>query len=288
MSPIDPLPRTGRAARAGRRGRQLIAVGLVLLAATGCATEDLPRFGMPESATAEGNRTSHLWSSGWIAAWLIGALVWGLILWAVIFYRRRSGALPTQTRYNVPIEVLYIIAPFIIVVVFFYFTARDESELTELPANPDQTINVVGHQWSWTFNYVDADVYEAGTPGRPATLYLPKDRTVLFELTSPDVIHSFWVTNFLFKMDVIPGRVNKFAVTPTKVGTFSGKCAELCGFDHSRMLFTVKVVSPQEYEAHLAALRARGQTGQLPQGVLPGDPIEVEEGVEAVVEGSAQ
>ncbi|MCI0686366.1 MAG: cytochrome c oxidase subunit II [Sporichthyaceae bacterium] len=239
---------------------------------------------MPEPATEESARIAHLWSGGWIAAWIVGAVVWGLIIWVIIFHRRRSTALPTQTRYNLPIEVLYIIAPFIIVVVFFYFTARDESKIVELPDNPDQTINVVGRQWSWSFNYVDGDVYEAGTPGQPPTLYLPVGQTVLFELTSPDTIHSFWVPGFLFKMDVIPGRVNKFAITPNKEGTFAGKCAELCGFDHSRMLFNVAVVSPQAYEAHLAELRAKGQTGQLPRGILPGDPLEPAEA--SITEGS--
>jgi len=289
VRPIDAQPRTGRAARAARASRlarQLIALGLVLLAATACSAEDLPRFGMPESATAQGERIAHLWRGGWIAAWMVGVLVWGLILVAIIAYRRRSDALPTQTRYNVPIEALYIIAPFIIVVVFFFFTARDETKLMALPADPDHTINVVGHQWSWSFNYVDGDVYEAGTPARRPTLYLPKDQTVLFELTSTDVVHSFWVPNFLFKMDVIPVRQNEFAITPTREGTFAGKCAELCGFDHSRMLFTVKVVSPQEYEAHLAELRARGQTGQLPKGILPAVPIE--QGADSAVEGSTQ
>ena len=181
VSPIDPQPRT---ARAGRRSRRLLALGLVLLTATACSSEELPRFGMPEPATEESARIAHLWSGGWIAAWIVGAVVWGLIIWVVIFHRRKSTALPTQTRYNLPIEVLYIIAPFIIVVVFFYFTARDESKIVALPDNPDQTINVVGRQWSWTFNYVDGDVYEAGTPGEPPTLYLPKGQTVLFELTS--------------------------------------------------------------------------------------------------------
>ena len=86
-------------------------------------------------------------------------------------------------------------------------------------------------------------------------------------------------------MDVVPGRVNKFAITPTKEGTFAGKCAELCGFDHSRMLFNVAVVSPEQYEAYLAQLRAKGQIGQLPRGILPGDPIE--QGAESIVEGAA-
>ena len=80
------------------------------------------------------------------------------------------------------------------------------------------------------------------------------------------MIHSFWVPAFLFKMDVIPGRTNQFEVTPNKEGTFIGKCAELCGVDHSRMLFTVKVVSQAEFDAHMQELRAKGQIGQLTSG----------------------
>ena len=98
------------------------------------------------------------------------------------------------------------------------------------------------------------------------TLYLPVDETVRFELTSPDVIHSFWIVPFLMKMDVIPGRTNQFELTPTQLGTFKGKCAELCGVDHSRMLFEVKVVTPEEYAQHQIDLRARGQVGLLADG----------------------
>jgi cytochrome c oxidase subunit 2 len=68
-------------------------------------------------------------------------------------------------------------------------------------------------------------------------------------------------------MDVIPGVVNKFEVTPTQLGTFAGKCTELCGVDHSQMLFNVKVVTPAQYEAHIAALRAMGQSGAVPSGI---------------------
>ena len=75
------------------------------------------------------------------------------------------------------------------------------------------------------------------------------------------MIHSFWVPAFLFKMDVIPGRHNNFAVTPTRTGTFEGRCAELCGVYHSRMLFDVKVVSQSAYDAHLKQLAAQGSTG---------------------------
>jgi cytochrome c oxidase subunit 2 len=99
------------------------------------------------------------------------------------------------------------------------------------------------------------------------TLWLPKGKTVRFVLTSRDVIHSFWVVPFLMKMDVIPGHTNVFQVTPNKEGTFLGKCAELCGVDHSRMLFNVKIVSPERYEQHLKDLAKKGQTGYIPAGI---------------------
>ena len=90
--------------------------------------------------------------------------------------------------------------------------------LTQLSDDPDHTVNVVGFRWSWAFNYVDEDVYDVGTPDEFPTLYLPVNETIRFQLTSPDVIHSFWVPAFLFKMDVIPGRLNEFEMTPEQGG----------------------------------------------------------------------
>jgi cytochrome c oxidase subunit II len=246
-----------------RAPRSALVLGGVALALTGCSSEELPRLGLPDPITREGKVTLSLWQGSWIAALAVGAIVWALIIAAPILYRKRSERLPPQVRYNLPIEVLYTVVPFIIVAVLFFFTARDESTLLALRDNPDQTINVVGRQWSWTFNYVDEDVYEAGTPGKPPTLYLPQGQRVRFQLTSPDVIHSFWVLPFVFKMDVIPGRQNEFEVTAEKTGRFRGKCAELCGVDHARMLFNAEVVTPQEFDREMTELRDRGQTGLI-------------------------
>ncbi|QIK09169.1 cytochrome c oxidase subunit II [Streptomyces sp. ID38640] len=263
---------------------------------------------MPTPVTDEAPRILSLWQGSWAAALATGVLVWGLIIWSVIFHRRSRTKVevPAQTRYNMPIEALYTIVPFIIIAVLFYFTARDESALLKTSKKPDHVVNVVGFQWSWAFNYlenVDGDkstsainssaldaipdkwkktapagadgVYDTGTPGtrnpqtgNPGpTLWLPKGETVQFVLTSRDVIHSFWVVPFLMKQDVIPGHTNVFEVTPNKEGTFMGKCAELCGVDHSRMLFNVKVVSPERYREHLKDLAKKGQTGYLPSGI---------------------
>jgi cytochrome c oxidase subunit 2 len=132
---------------------------------------------------------------------------------------------------------------------------------------------VVGKQWSWDFNYLDEDVYETGVHaqdvGEPGsfdqlpTLYLPVDERVEFVLDARDVIHSFWVPAFLYKMDMIPGRTNTFQVVPTREGVYAGKCAEFCGEEHSSMLFNVAVVSREEFDAQMEELRDRGQTGAL-------------------------
>ncbi len=295
-----------------RKLPQVLAAGLVLATATGCTYKDFPRLGMPTPVTDEAPRILSLWQGSWAAALATGVLVWGLIIWSVIFHRRSRTKVevPAQTRYNMPIEALYTIVPFIIIAVLFYFTARDESALLKTSKKPDHVVNVVGFQWSWAFNYLEnvdgnkstsaltspalsavpdkwkktapagADgVYDVGTPGERnpqtgnpgPTLWLPKGESVQFVLTSRDVIHSFWVVPFLMKQDVIPGHTNVFEVTPNKEGTFMGKCAELCGVDHSRMLFNVKVVSPERYRAHLKDLAKKGQTGYLPSGIKQTD-----------------
>jgi len=87
-------------------------------------------------------------------------------------------------------------------------------------------------------------------------------KSVHFNLTSPDVIHSFWIPAFYQKLDVIPGKDNNFYATPTTIGVFPGKCAELCGTYHSAMLFNVHVVSEADYTAYLKTLIARGQIGE--------------------------
>ncbi|MET9570888.1 cytochrome c oxidase subunit II [Streptomyces virginiae] len=300
-----------------RKLLQALTAGVVLATATGCSYtwKDFPRLGMPTPVTEEAPRILSLWQGSWAAALVTGILVWGLIIWSVIFHRRSRTKIevPAQTRYNMPIEALYTVVPLIIVSVLFYFTARDESKLLALTPKPPHTINVIGFQWSWGFNYienVDGDaatpkagavpkelaaipdrftkdfpagaegVYEKGVPGdrnpqtgNPGpTLVLPKGEKVRFILSSNDVIHSFWVVPFLFKQDVIPGHTNVFEVVPSQEGTFMGKCAELCGVDHSRMLFNVKVVSPEAYKTYLKELAEKGQTGFLPAGIQQTDP----------------
>jgi len=242
----------------------IAVTGLALLTLSGCASEDMPTFGMPaRGVTDQAETVLSLWQGSWIAALATGAVVWGLILWSCAFHRRRAGddSLPPQVRYNVPIEVLYTAIPFILCAVYFFFTARDEADIRSLTPEADvqNTIEVIGFQWSWQFNYLDEDASFTGTTGDRPTLYLPRGETVQFRLTSNDVIHSFWVPAFLYKMDVFPHRVNRFEVTPQREGEYVGKCAELCGTEHSRMLFNVEVVSPEEYQRITAEIRDSNQ-----------------------------
>ena len=245
-----------------------LLTGMSALLLAGCSKDSTAgRLGMPVPATKEGPRILSLWQGSWLAALLVGLLVWGLLIWAIVAYRRRSADdLPEQVKYNVPIEILYTVAPLLMVLALFYFTARDQAILTKVSDDQTHTVNVQGWRWSWGFNYLDESAYDVGTPKVRPTLWLPVNEKVKFELSSPDVIHSFWVPAFLMKMDIIPGRKNAFEVTPDRLGTFSGKCAELCGVDHSRMLFDVKVVTRAEYNAHIAQLKALGQSGTLHTG----------------------
>ena len=175
--------------------------------------------------------------------------------------------MPAQVRYNLPVEVTFTVVPLIMVLVYFFFTARDEDAILKVSENPDNTISVVGHRWGWDFNYLAPDgkpqVYDTGNQVDPPTMYLPIDESVKFVLTTRDVNHSFWVPAFDFKMDLIAGRTNQFEIVPKVLGTFRGKCAELCGTDHSRMLFSVKIVTAEQYQAHLDDLQRRGNTGEL-------------------------
>ncbi|SEG84969.1 cytochrome c oxidase subunit 2 [Nonomuraea solani] len=215
-----------------------------------------------------------LWNGAWIAALATGAVVIVLILWAVIFHRKRksSAELPPQVRYNLPIEILYTLIPLVMVSVFFFFTARDSAALAQVDGDARVKVKVEAFQWSWRFtSTVDGKALQpvAGVPVHDyhegPQLVLPVNTKVEFDLSTDDVIHSFWVPEFLFKRDVIPGirednPGRKFQInTLNKPGVYAGRCAELCGVDHSRMLFSVKLVSQDEYNKYIATQAGSAQ-----------------------------
>jgi len=253
----------------------------------GCSPTQLHGYlpGFQEDGVPTTNRVdmvAGLWVNSWIVLLVVGLVTWGLMLWAAVAYRRRKGqtGLPVQLRYNMPIEIFYTVVPLILVVGFFAFTARDQDILETQYEDPEVSITAYGKQWAWDFQYNGEDedfsdaVWSMGVQAEPEgdgyvdqdalpTLYLPVDKTVRIELQSRDVAHSFWVIDFLYKKDMYLGRDNFWSFTPTREGTYDGKCAELCGEYHSAMLFNVKVVSEAEYEDYLDTLRDAGQTGDI-------------------------
>ncbi|WP_268883544.1 aa3-type cytochrome oxidase subunit II [Aestuariimicrobium ganziense] len=258
-----------------RRHLGRAVAGVVAMAAlTSCSSETAAqwrRFGLLEPASDQAPAMGNLWVGAWIASLVIGVLVWGLIFYAIIRYRRRPGnEVPRQTKYHLPMEILYTLVPFLIIGVLFFFTIRAQNTVLAKEDAPPHTINVVAQKWSWTFNYMEQDnpdvgatVHTVGTMSDLPTLVLPVGETVRFNLASADVIHSFWIPAFYFKLDVIPGHPNSFDVTPSKIGDYDGKCAELCGTYHANMLFKVKVVSVDDYNAHLKKLASEGKTGEI-------------------------
>lgn len=212
----------------------------------------------------------QLWIGAWVACAVIGLLVLGLLGYSMVKFRRRPGnEVPRQTKYHVPLEVLYTLVPFLIIIVLFFWTVKAENRTLAKVDKPDHVVNVVGQKWSWTFNYMEKDnaaignvAHEIGTVDKIPDLYLVQGESVRLNIYSADVDHSFWVPAFYFKLDAIPGHPNSFDLTPTKLGTYDGKCAELCGTYHSAMLFTVHVVTKDEYEKKVKELIAAGQTGE--------------------------
>ncbi|MEO3933334.1 cytochrome c oxidase subunit II [Micrococcaceae bacterium Sec7.4] len=271
--------------RTGSRRKQITTItGLALagaLALTGCSPE-VQKGWLPteRGTTNHTDRIMDLWVNSWIAALVVGVITWGLMIWCIVAYRRRKGTVgfPRQNSFNLPLEVFYLTIPLFMVLVFFYFTDRDQQAIDNRAVPADVVVDVRGKQWAWDFNYkkgdvIREDVHEAGVQAhltgeavdkeKLPTLYLPVNKSVDVELNARDVIHSFWVPAFLQKRDMIPGKTNYIRFTPTKEGTYDGKCAELCGEYHSEMLFRVKVVSDAEFQAHLEKLRQDGNTGLL-------------------------
>jgi cytochrome c oxidase subunit II len=254
-----------------RRSKLAKVAGLGLLGALTLSGCDLRgswlSWGWPEGITDEAHEMHDLWIGSTVAALVVGIAVWILIAYAAIRYRKRKGSdqeLPRQTAYNLPLEVVYTIIPFVIIAVLFFFTVSTQNRVQQRSDDPDVTVAVNAFKWNWQFVYPETTDDNGGEPVSTVgssteipILVVPTDQTIRFELASADVIHSFWVPEFLFKLDVIPGnengRDNVFQVTVREEGAFVGRCAELCGTYHAFMNFEVRSVSPADFDAYLSA-----------------------------------
>ncbi len=262
-----------------RARRRIVLAGLLGLASvlmSGCSMADLPRFGWPEGITPQARRMQEFWSGAGIVALLVGVGVWGLMFWAFIVYRKKkNGPLyPKQTKENLPLEIIYTVVPFLLVLGLFYFTVVTENNTLDLKANPDVTVEVTAFKWNWDFGYPGTtvpgggEVHTVGSSAEVPLLVLPANKVIEYKLRSKDVIHSFWTIDFLFKRDVFPypeenQTVNVFQNTIDTTGSFVGRCAELCGTYHSAMNFEVRAVPESIYTAYLQRRQSVNQaTGQ--------------------------
>ena len=237
--------------------RALLLAPLAFLL-TGCAK--VSGLGFEEGVSSVNDISLSLWQGAWIAGAVVGVFTLILILWPAVFHRAKVGQseFPKQTQYNVPVEIAYTLIPFIIVAVLFYFTAVKQTEIVEKTTNYKHEILVDGFQWSWQFTYPEAGTKAVvtGTPANPPTLYVPLGEKVRYTITSNDVVHGFWIPAFMIQMQNLPGVTNYLEFTANKLGTYPGRCNILCGRNHSQMLFSVKVVTPAEYETYLETLKA--------------------------------
>lgn len=266
----------------------------------------------------------ELWTWSVIAALVMGAIVWGLTFWVIIFHRKKkdSPEFPRQTAYNVPLELFYTAVPFVIIAVLFYFTVVVQNYVTEKKDNPNVVVDVTAYQWNWKFGYRTIDMGDGsakydgideaataaalaaskpeglnehgepkigaihgknpqdlsylyynkietvGTSNEVPIIVLPTGKRVEFVLASSDVIHSFWVPEFLFKRDVNPNPKenhsdNVFQISEIeKEGAFVGRCAEMCGTYHAMMNFEVRAVSPEKFEQYIEARKSVEEGGK--------------------------
>lgn len=259
-----------------RRVRRIAVLPIAALALAGCT---VPTFGAVPGATTTSKSVYHLWQGFSVGAAIIGVLVLLLILWSVVFHRRKSSNIPKQSQYHIPLEMTYTIVP--ILIVFGLFVATLVVENKEV-ANPktNVTINANAFQWGWKFTYPGKNVVVVGQTTQNPVMVMPVNTNVHINLTSSDVIHGFYVHAFNFSRYALPGVLNQFTLRPVTTGTYNGQCTQLCGLYHSLMFFQVKVVTMPQFNAWLSskanaatALAAEKATNQQTSSVVPTKPF---------------
>jgi cytochrome c oxidase subunit 2 len=271
----------------------LVLVGLAVLASA--LGVDFPEMGRsfatglfpPDAVTEQGAKIRDLYTTVFAIAVVIFLIVEGLIIWSVIRYRRKPGddVLPVQTHGNNVAELAWTIIPTIIVGFLFVISWQTLNEVDTASAGAQTKIRAVAGQFQWQFDYLADDgqtaVYTQNlATGEGGGLYIPAGRDILLSLASQDVIHAFYVPQFLFKRDVVPGRLNEFdfKVDAADAGqTFRGQCAELCGAGHRIMLFEVHALAPADFDAWLAdsIAKANATPAPPPSGEAAGPTLQL-------------
>lgn len=273
------LPRRARGSGRVRRALSLVVVaGVVAIATTGCSVDEIIRFGWPIGVTHEAAEMRTLWTWAAIAALIVGVIVWGLQVWTIAFHRKKAGEaeLPRQFQYNLPLELFLTVVPLVIVAVLFYFTVVVQNNVDREPAGNEFKVQVTAFQWNWEFSYTgtrtpnsDRPISTVGTTDQVPLLVLPTNTPIAFTQESKDVIHSFWIPEFLFKRDVFPypdknDQKNTWVIQGIdRPDAFVGRCAEYCGAYHSMMNFEVRALPPDLFAQYMTLRqRLNPQTSQ--------------------------
>lgn len=283
-SELMSRPRAKRALLATRvSGFIALASVVALLAACsgnlpqGTQPGNLPPPGItPVPPVSEaGQATMNLYLLTFVIAVIVFVLVEGLLLLITLRFRRKPGddVLPKQTHGNNGLEILWTIVPAITVTALFiaaFLTLTNEfNDASTEASSPAVTIDVTGFQWQWTFEYKDQGIKMTGTGREGPVMALPVNETVRIRLHAADVIHSFYVPQFLYKKDVVPGRTNEFDVVVQQPGTYSGQCAEFCGIGHADMHFTVQAMSADDFDAWIAQQQQQASAPPPSQAAPP-------------------
>jgi cytochrome c oxidase subunit 2 len=276
---MPPRPDTRQSAPRPRRATLVLLPFLVAIVAAACEASLYP----PAPVTEQGRDILDLYNVVFLFAAAIFVAVEIALLYVIVRYRRRShdDALPEQIHGHTGVEVLWTLIPFLIVAFLFLLSWQ---ALGHVQADPrveaGVRVKVTAFQWCWKFDYVDegiaVEVPARNSKGQncrdenglPPMLVVPVGERIRLHLHSFDVIHAFYVPQFLSKLDVVPqaneARDNVFDFTPTQVGEFRGQCAEFCGLSHADMQFVVSVRSAADYAAWLAEMHARPSPSAQP------------------------
>jgi cytochrome c oxidase subunit 2 len=224
--------------------RHFVVVGILVIIGSIIVYLGLAAVGlMPVEASAQAVPIDRLWNLELIVISFLFALIAVPLVYSLVVFRRKKGDTTDGQHIegNSTLEVTWTIIPLFLVMVFAYLGAGNLAQIRRVA--PDaMVVKVTGQQWSWSFEYPAFGV-------TTNELHLPVNKQVLLQMTSRDVIHSFWVPEFRPKQDLVPGRITELRLTPTLIGNYKVRCAELCGTSHAYMEAPVIVSSQADFEA---------------------------------------
>ena len=247
--------------------RHFVVVGILVILASVLLYVGLDNAHLlPEAASAQAIPIDWLWNLQLIAMSFLFSLIFVPMVYSLFVFRRKKGDTSDGMHIegNTKLELLWSSVPLIVVVIFSIIGAGNLSDT--IRRNPSaMVVKVTGIQWSWRFEYPPDPV--TGVSVISDELHLPVDKPVLLQMTSSDVIHSFWVPEFRVKQDLVPGRITELSITPTLEGPYKVRCAELCGTSHAYMEKPVIVTSQADFDAWYAEqLQISAELAATPEG----------------------